>query len=64
MPIYRNISRYVSDMGQVIGEIHRVANVEARVAFVVANNVIGGEVLAVSAIVEELLNREASLLWR
>ena len=57
MPIYRNISRYVSDMGQVIGEIHRVANVEARVAFVVANNVIGGEVLAVSAIIEELLKQ-------
>ena len=57
MPVFRNISRYVTDLVQVINELHRVANTRARVAFVVANNVIGGEILPVSAIIEELLKR-------
>ena len=57
MLIYRNISRYVTDLVQVINELHRVANMRAKVVFVVANNVIGGEVLPVSAIIEELLKR-------
>ena len=57
MPIYRNISSYVTDLVAVINQLHRVVKARARVAFVVANNVIRGEVFPVSAIIEELLKR-------
>ena len=57
MPIYRNISSYVADLVAVINQLHRVVKAKARVAFVVANNVIGGEVFPVSAIIEELMKR-------
>ena len=57
MPIYRTISRYVMDLAAVIDQIHRVARTRARVVFVVADNVIAGTVLPVSAIIEDLLKR-------
>ena len=57
MPIYRNISRYVLDIAAVIDQLHRVVKARARVTFVVANNVIGGMVFPVSAIIEYLLKR-------
>ena len=57
MPIYRNISRYVADLVEVIHQLYRIARARAKVAFVVANNIIGGEVFPVSAIIEELLKR-------
>ena len=57
MPIYRNISSYVADLVAVINQLHRVVKADAKVAFVVANNVIGGEVFPVSAIIEELMKR-------
>ena len=57
MPIYRNISSYVADLAAIIDQLHRVVKVRAKVAFVVANNVIGGEVFPVSAIIEELMKR-------
>ena len=57
MPIYRNISSYVADLVAVINQLHRVVKAKARVAFVVANNVIGGEVFPVSEIIEELMKR-------
>ncbi len=55
MPIYRTISRYIVDLAAVVEQLHRVARVGARVVFVVADNVIAGTVLPVSAIIEELL---------
>ena len=57
MPIYRNISSYVADLIAVINQLHRVVKPKAKVAFVVANNVIGGEVFPVAAIIEELMKR-------
>ena len=57
MPIYRNISRYVADLVEVIHQLYRIARARAKVAFVVANNIIGGEVFPVSVIIEELLKR-------
>ena len=57
MPIYRNISRYVADLVKVIDQLYRIVKAKAKVAFVVANNIIGGEVFPVSAIIEELLKR-------
>ena len=54
-PIYGNILSYVADLVAVIGQLHRVAKNSAWVAFVVANNVIEGEIFPVSAIIEELL---------
>ena len=57
MPIYRTISRYVMDLAVVIDQLHRVLRKRARVVFVVADNVIAGTVLPVSAIVEDLLTR-------
>ena len=57
MPIYRTISRYIVDLATVIDQLHRVARARAKVVFVVADNVIAGTVLPVSAIVEELFKR-------
>ena len=57
MSIYRNISSYMADLVAVINQLHRVVKAKAKVAFVVANNVIGGEVFPVSAIIEELMTR-------
>ncbi len=57
MPIYRNISRYVLDLAAVIDQLHRVVKARAKVVFVVADNVIAGTVLPVSAIIENLLKR-------
>ena len=57
MPIYRTISRYVMDMAAVIDQLHRVVKARAKVVFVVADNVIAGTVLPVSAIIEDLLKR-------
>ena len=57
MPIYRNLSRYVLDLASVVDQLHRVVKVKARVAFVVADNVIAGTVFPVSAIIEDLLKR-------
>ena len=55
MPIYRTISRYVTDIAAVIGQLHRVAKAGAGVAFVVADNVKEGNTLPVSVIIEHLL---------
>ena len=55
MPIYRNISSYVADLASVINQLHRVVKQRAHIAFVVANNTIGGKVLPVSTIIERLL---------
>ena len=55
LPIYRSISRYITDLVQIIDELHRIVKTKAKVAFVVANNVIGGEILPVSTILEELM---------
>ena len=57
MPIYGHISSYVTDMVKVIDQLYRVLTSGAKVAFVVANNVIGGKVFPVSEIIEELLKR-------
>ena len=57
MPIYRNISSYVADLVVVINQLHRVLKAKANVAFVVANNLIGGEVFPVSAVIEGLMKR-------
>ena len=57
MPIYRNISSYIADLVAVIDQLHRVVKAKANVVFVVANNVIGGEVFPVSAVIEELMKR-------
>ena len=57
MPIYRTISRYVMDLAAVIDQLHRVVKTRARVDFIVADNVIAGTVLPVSAIIEDLLKR-------
>ena len=57
MPIYRNISSYIADLVAVIDQLHRVVKAKASVVFVVANNVIGGEVFPVSAVIEELMKR-------
>ena len=57
MPIYRNISRYVLDLAEVIDQLHRVVKEKAKIAFVVANNVIAGTVFPVSVIIEDLLKR-------
>ena len=54
-PVYKSILSYVADLTAVISQLHRVAAARAKVAFVVANNVIGGVVFPVSAIIEELL---------
>ena len=56
-PIYRNITRYVLDLSAVLEQIQRVVKAKGKVAFVVANNVISGTVLPVSAIIEDLLKR-------
>ena len=56
-PIYRNITRYVLDLSAVLEQIQRVVEAKGKVAFVVANNVISGTVLPVSAIIEDLLKR-------
>ena len=53
--IYKSISRYVLDLAAVINQLHRVVRGGAPVLFVVANNVIGGAMFPVSAIVEELM---------
>ena len=58
MPIYRNICGYIADLIKVINQLHRVVKVGAKVVLVVANNVSGGKVLPVSAIIEELLRRQ------
>ena len=55
MPIYRNISSYVADLAAVTNQLHRIVKARAHVAFVVANNVIGGKVLPVSTIIKQLL---------
>ena len=57
MAIYRNISRYVLDLAQVIDQLYRVVGSRGNVAFVVADNVIAGTVFPVSSIVEHLLVR-------
>lgn len=54
-PIYRSILTYVADLSAVIEQLHRIATASSKVAFVVANNVIGGVVFPVSIIIEELL---------
>ena len=54
-PVYKSILCYVADLTAVIKQLHRVAEGRGKVAFVVANNVIGGAVFPVSAIIEELL---------
>ena len=54
-PVYRSILSYVADLVAVISQLHRVAEARAKVAFVVANNVIKGIVFPVSQIIEELL---------
>ena len=53
--VYRSILTYVADIVAVIKQLHRIAKATARVAFVVANNVIGGVVFPVATIIEELL---------
>ena len=55
LPIYRTISRYVTDLAVVVDQLHRVAKAGAEVAFVVADNVKAGNVLPVSVIIEQLL---------
>ena len=55
MAIYKNIARYVNDIGRTIEQLHRVVTFGGMVAFVVADNVIAGKVLPVSAITKELL---------
>ena len=55
--IYRNISRYVLDLASVFEQLHRVVKMNGKVAFVVANNVISGNVFPISAIIEDLLKR-------
>ena len=57
MPAYKSISSYVEDLVAIISQLHRVVKAKARVALVVANNVIGGQVFPVSAIIEELMKR-------
>ena len=57
MPIYRTISPYVMDLAAVIDQLHRVVKARAKVVIVVADNVIAGTVLPVSAIIEDLLKR-------
>ena len=57
MPIYRNISSYIADLVAIIDQLHRIVKAKANVVFVVANNVIGGEVFPVSAVIEELMIR-------
>ena len=57
MPIYRTISRYVMDLAAVIDQLRRVVKSRAKVVLVVADNVIGGTVLPVSSIIEDLLKR-------
>ena len=57
MPIYRTISSYVTDLVAVIDQLHRVVKAKGNVVFVVADNVIGGEVFRVSAVIEELMKR-------
>ena len=54
-PIYRSILTYVADLSAVIEQLHRIAAPSSKVAFVVANNVIGGVIFPVSTIIEELL---------
>ena len=57
MPIYRTISRYVVDLAAVIDQLRRVVKARAKVVFVVADNVKAGNVLPVSAIIEDLLRQ-------
>lgn len=57
MPVYRSISRYVLDLAAVVDQLHRIAKPRAKVAFVIANNVIAGMVFPVSLIIEDLLRR-------
>ena len=45
------------DLAAVIDQLHRVVKARAKVVFVVADNVIAGTVLPVSAIIEDLLKR-------
>ena len=57
MPVFRTISRYVVDLAGVVDQLHRVARARSKVVFVVADNVLAGMNLPVSAIVKELLKR-------
>ena len=55
IPIYRTISRYVTDLAAVIDQLRRLVKSRGRVVMVVADNVIAGTVLPVSIIIENLL---------
>ena len=57
MQIYKNISRYVMDLAEIVDQLYRVVKAGAKVVFVVANNVIAGTVFPVSAIIEYLLKQ-------
>ena len=57
MHLYRNISRYVQDLCNVIDQLYRVVRVGGKVVIVVADNVLAGRVFPVSTIVMELMLR-------
>ncbi|MXY88631.1 MAG: site-specific DNA-methyltransferase [Dehalococcoidia bacterium] len=52
---YQDVLRYVSDLRAVIEQVNRVAKPRAKIAFVVADNVLNGNIFPTSRIVTELL---------